>query len=85
MFVAWFGVWLGLATLAGTLRGGPVAWGVVGARGIAAALASGLAFYLVSGIWRPFDPSGWDYAEHFAAWTFAYFPGFAALGMTRAR
>ena len=32
-----------------------------------------------SGIWRPFNPVGWDYAVHFAAWTIAYLPGFAAL------
>jgi hypothetical protein len=31
----------------------------------------------------PVDPQGWDYAVHFAAWTFAYFPGFAALLMAR--
>ena len=82
MFVAWFGIWLALAVLIAAVRTGPVAWGVVAARGVVAALASGLAFYLVSGIWRPFDPAGWDYLVHFAAWTVAYFPGFAALGMT---
>ena len=44
------------------------------ARGLIAAVASGLAFYLISGIWRPFNPEGWDYAVHFAAWTVSLFP-----------
>jgi hypothetical protein len=78
MFVVWAGVWMALAFLYSYLSGRH-AGGVVVARGAIAAAASGLAFYLISGIWRPFGPEGWDYAFHFAAWTFAYFPGFAAL------
>ncbi len=83
MVVAWMAVWLGLAFVYGWLSGriGHVA--AVTGRGIVAALASGLAFYAISGIWRPFNPQGWDYAVHFAAWTAAYFPGFAALLMAR--
>jgi hypothetical protein len=50
---------------------------------VAAAAGSGLAFYLISGIWRPFDPVGWDYAVHFAAWTIAFLPGFTALATKR--
>lgn len=42
-------------------------------------IGSGLGFYLISGIWRPFDPEGWDYAVHFLSWTLAYLPGFVAL------
>ena len=85
MFVCWFAVWLGFAALLAALRGGPLGSGTVIARGAAAAGASGLAFYLISGIWRPFDPAGWDYAVHFAAWTVTYFPGFAALSLARGR
>jgi hypothetical protein len=48
-------------------------------RGVLAMIGSGLGFYLISGIWRPFDPEGWDYAVHFLSWTFAYLPGFLAL------
>ena len=48
-------------------------------RGVVAALASGAAFYAVSGMWFPFNPAGWDYAVHFASWTVAFLPGFAAL------
>lgn len=80
MVVAWLGIWLGLAALYGWLRG--TARGVA-ARGVAAAFASGLAFYLISGIWRPFNPQGLDYAVHFGAWTLAFAPGFAALLLAR--
>jgi hypothetical protein len=89
MVIAWMAVWLGLAAVYGRLAAGRLEsaerhdlgsrMGAVAARGSAAAVASGLAFYLIAGIWRPFDPQGWDYAVHFAAWAFAYFPGFAAL------
>jgi hypothetical protein len=56
--------------------------GAVASRGVIAAIASGLGFYAISGIWRPFDPQGWDYLAHFGAWLVAYFPGFAALLIT---
>jgi hypothetical protein len=55
-------------------------------------LGSGVGFYLISDIWRPFDPEGWDYAVHFVSWAIAYLPGFLALlamrkksGLGRAR
>lgn len=76
MFVSWILVWvvLGYAVKAG----GAAKAGVT--RGVAAALLSGVAFYLVSGMWMPFNPSGpLDYAEHFVRWTIAFLPGFAAL------
>jgi hypothetical protein len=82
MFVVWAGTWVALAFLYARLSGRG-ATGAVWARGLIAATASGLAFYLISGIWRPFNPEGWDYAVHFAAWTAAYFPGFAALFLAR--
>lgn len=79
MFVVWFAAWVALAILYARLTDRRGGLGVVLARGGLAAAASGLAFYAISGIWMPFDPAGWDYAVHFAAWTAAYFPGFAAL------
>ena len=82
MFLVWAGAWVALAFLYAWLSGRRPA-GAVLARGLIAAVASGLAFYLISGIWRPFNPEGWDYALHFAAWTAAYFPGFAALFLAR--
>lgn len=85
MVVAWFGIWLGLAALYGWLRGAMRDGAGRGgfARGAAAAVASGLAFYLISGIRRPFNPQGLDYAVHFGAWTVAFLPGFAALMLAR--
>ncbi|OFW14103.1 MAG: hypothetical protein A3F70_01200 [Acidobacteria bacterium RIFCSPLOWO2_12_FULL_67_14] len=82
MFLAWCGVWMALAGWYARLRGVAVS-GTVLARGAAAATASGLAFYSISGIWMPFDPAGWDYLLHFAAWTAAYVPGFAAILLGR--
>lgn len=85
MFIVWIGAWTALGWTYARLSGGAAPARVVLARGAMAAVASGLAFYLIAGIWMPFDPRGWDYAVHFAAWTFAYFPGFAALLLTRGR
>jgi hypothetical protein len=87
MFVAWILVWIALGVInarlqvrqAPTTRVGFVSLPAVLVRGVLAALASGAAFYAVSGMWFPFDPQGWDYADHFARWTVAYVPGFAAL------
>jgi hypothetical protein len=79
MFVAWFGLWLALAVMDAHLSKRPAVRRAVLGRGGAAAIMSGVAFYAISGIWRPFDPQGWDYAVHFGAWTLAYLPGFAAL------
>ena len=89
MFLAWIAVWMALAALYGRLNAAHLDSGqardirvdgsAVAGRGAIAAVASGLAFYAISGIWRPFNPQGWDYAVHFGAWTLAYVPGFAAL------
>ena len=79
MFASWILVWVALGVINARLSGrAPITAGA--ARGVAAALLSGAAFYAVSGMWAPFDPRGpADYAEHFARWTLAFFPGFAAL------
>jgi hypothetical protein len=93
MIVAWMAVWLGLAAVYGWLSARRMGigsrhdiridFGAVASRGVIAAIASGLGFYVISGIWRPFDPAGWDYLTHFGAWAVAYFPGFAALLVAR--
>lgn len=77
MFFVWAFVWIALAFVAGNR---PALW-----RGVFAMIGSGLGFYLISGIWRPFDPQGWDYAIHFLSWAFAYLPGFAAILASRTR
>jgi hypothetical protein len=82
MFPAWMFFWICFALLQGQLArdrrlGGDVL------RGIAAAILSGIAFYLISGIWTRHDPGGPNYAWNLAAWTFAFFPGFAAFFLNR--
>jgi hypothetical protein len=84
MFVVWFGIWIALAFLDswlnglnGANRGRPP--GSLAVRGVSAAVLSGIAFYLVSGIWMPFNPVGPDYLVHFGAWTFAFLPGFCSI------
>lgn len=80
MFAVWFGLWLMLSILALRVlqRGGSA--GEVAVRSVIAAIGSGLAFYAISGIWRPNNPqSVADYAVHFGAWTLAFLPAFVAL------
>lgn len=80
MFVVWAFVWLALAVLVTRVLPAPIApIAPIVVRGILAMIGSGLGFYLISGIWRPFDPQGWDYAIHFLGWSIAYLPGFLAL------
>jgi hypothetical protein len=83
MFIAWVAAWIGLAAVNEVLRSHSSAMRVAVGRGVLAAVASGVAFYFVSGIWRPFNPAGWDYLVHFGAWTLAFLPGFAALLISR--
>lgn len=83
MFVVWVTLWMTLGLLYARLCRGDSCVAPTLVRGAIAAAASGLAFYAISGIWRPFDPEGWDYAVHFGAWTLAYLPGFSALLVAR--
>ena len=84
MFLMYIGVWVGLGLLNGrVLQPSRAPLGDVLIRSLVAAIGSGVAFYAISGIWFPFHPHGWDYAVHFAAWTVAYLPGFAALLLER--
>jgi hypothetical protein len=48
-------------------------------RGVIAAVASGLAFYAISGIWTNPARGGPNYAVLFLYWSFAFFPGFLVL------
>jgi hypothetical protein len=78
MFPAWFLLWVLLALLYHRLRPGtPLRWAVT--RGIIAGAASGLAFFLVSGMWTRWNPAEIDYLDHFARWVFAFAPGFLVL------
>jgi len=83
MFLLWFGAWIALGFLNQHLTRREIHVRTALSRGALAAAGSGAAFYLVSGIWFPFDPQGWDYLLHFVAWTVAYLPGFGALLVAR--
>ena len=80
MFVLWMALWAAFGLLNGTAFGEPrqAIRSALG-RGALAAVGSGVAFYLVSGIWRRTPAGAGDYAFHFACWTVAFLPGFAAL------
>lgn len=80
MFVIWAFVWVALAVLVRrVLPKARCSWRDTMLQGLIAMIGSGAGFYLISGIWRPFDPQGWDYAVHFLGWTIAYLPGFLPL------
>jgi len=83
MFAAWFALWVLLAVVYHRLAGGPLLRLAI-TRGVIAGVASGLAFYLVSGMWTRWNPQSIHYLDHFARWTFAFAPGFAALQGGRA-
>lgn len=85
MFVAWVALWVALGLVNARLRRQPGGARKALVRSSIAALGSGVVFYLISGIWFPFNPQGWDYAVHFVSWTAAYLPAFAALLVERRR
>jgi hypothetical protein len=77
ILAAWMLLWMLFGALESRLRG--VASGRESlVRGMAAAVLSGIAFYFVSGIWTDHGAPP-NYLRNFASWTFAFFPGFAAL------
>jgi hypothetical protein len=78
LVVTWLGMWIALAVLTAWAAGEDQPLRRALPRGALAAVGSGLAFWLVSGMWT--DP-GFEggYVMRFALWTFAFFPGFAAL------
>ena len=77
MLPAWMLFWICFAILQRWLAGG--ALGTALARGVVAAVLSGLAFYAISGIWTRPTPGGPNYVIHFLYWSFAFLPGFLAL------
>jgi hypothetical protein len=83
MFPAWMLLWLMFASLDNVLHGRPAVSMEMLLRGGAAALLSGTAFWAISGIWLNHSPGGPNYAWNFLCWIFAYFPGFAALLLSK--
>ena len=85
MLAAWSSLWVLLAFLDGRLlRRGSHGTAEVLARGVAAAVLSGLAFYLVvDTLWGRPPAGGRNYAIQFVAWAFAWAPGLLVLTWTR--
>jgi hypothetical protein len=78
MFVSWVLLWILLALLDRMLqRRASIAPAL--ARGILAAVGSGLAFYAISGMWRDWNPQTISYVDHLLRWSIAFLPGFLAL------
>ena len=78
LLAAWAAMWLAVAALDRWARGGDEPAAGALARGVAAALLSGLAFWAVSGMWTA-PPPGPPYGLRFLYWTAAFWPGIAAL------
>ena len=78
MFPAWMFFWICFAILQAQLDRSRN-FKDAALRGIVAAILSGVAFYAISGIWTRPARGGPNYLRHFLSWTFAFFPGFAAL------
>ena len=78
MFPAWMLFWILFAFLQHQLsKRGKASH--VAVHGVAAAILSGVAFYLISGIWTGRTAGDPNYLVNLAAWTFAFLPGFIAL------
>jgi hypothetical protein len=84
MFPAWMFFWSCFALLQEQLQPSRD-YKSAAVRGIAAALASGVAFYAISGIWTDPSPDGPNYVRNFLSWSFAFLPGFAALFLSPSR
>ncbi len=82
LVAAWMVMWIAFSALETRLRRQRVAEETA-IRGLVAAALSGAAFYLVSGMWTDHSAPA-NYLRNFASWTFAFFPGFAALLWGRA-
>ena len=83
---AWVGMWLIVALLDGRWLRAPQRrpWGEIAARGVLAAVVSGIAFYLVMNtLWGRPPATGRNYFVQFAAWVVAWAPGILALTLGR--
>ncbi|MCZ6634700.1 MAG: hypothetical protein O7G87_14950 [bacterium] len=83
MIAAWMELWILTALLHRWVGNTTERLSTALTRGLIAAVASGLAFYAISGIWTNPSPGGPNYPYHFLCWTIAFLPGFLALFLTR--
>lgn len=86
LMAAWAFMWVVLAAINAWLRGRVGHTGEWIVRGAIAAIASGAAFFLVSGIWTDHaTETNRNYVWHLVAWTIAWAPGLMALTFVPAR
>lgn len=89
MFPLWMAFWIAFALLDARVltdpgqRSSGTRTALV--RGALAAVASGLAFFAISGIWLDREPGGPNYLVNLASWSVAFLPGFLALLVARKR
>jgi hypothetical protein len=79
---SWVIMWLILAALEGGWLRAPARrpWSEIAARGLAAAVTGGVAFYLVMNVlWGRPPAGGRNYVVQYFAWAFAWAPGLLAL------
>jgi len=79
MFIAWMWVWMITAFVNRWARGAAEGLRSTLARGVAAAVLSGIAFWAISGIWLGGSTRNPNYALNFVSWFIAFLPGFACL------
>ncbi len=79
MLPAWFALWVLLALVRRLTAADALSWREAAVRGAIAGTASGVAFYLVSGMWTGWNPRDINYLDHLARWAFAFAPGFIFL------
>lgn len=79
LFVTWAALWFLTGLLYRHLVSATMSRAEALARGGAAALLSGLAFWSISGIWTDPSPTGPNYLLHLLSWLWAFLPGFGAL------
>ncbi len=82
MFASWALLWVMCAWLYQRLRNSARSNKAFLARGLIAAVLSGLAFYAIADIWLD-PPANPNYLYYLLAWSFAFFPGFLALFFER--
>lgn len=81
MVPAWMLFWICFALLQRFLQPESITRAL--GRGMVAAILSGLAFYMISGIWTKASPGGPNYLVNFVYWSFAFLPGFLTLFLSR--
>ena len=84
LLISWVAMWLSLALLQrqALKRQPPGVYETIGrasVRGLLAAVGSGMAFWMISGIWTEPSSEPVNYVFRAAQWAFAFLPGFLAL------